>query len=78
MKRLMSPKDQFERQTIKLDESLYEDEDDLLYLLRKLKDAANDSRIRKEMDREDESFAAVANHKAATETHDDNMNKRPE
>ena len=60
-----APKDKLGRQTIQLDESLYEDDDDMLYLLNNLKDIANDSRIRKEMDREDEIFAAMANHNLA-------------
>lgn len=53
------PKDRFNRQTISLDESLYEDDEDMQYLLHRLKEAVNDSELRQAMDREDEVQAAI-------------------
>lgn len=64
------PLDRFNRQTIELDESLYEDDEDMKYLLRRLKEAVDDSELRQAMDREDEVQAAIMEQHAPSLTDD--------
>lgn len=47
------------RQTLSIDEELYADNDDVLYILRRLKEAASDSKLRHDMNVEDEYFSAI-------------------
>ncbi len=46
-------------QILNIDEHQYEGDEDMLYLLRRLKEAANDSRVRHYMNVEDEYFSAI-------------------
>ncbi len=49
----------FNHQTITIDENEYADDQDILYILRRLKEAASDSKLRHDMNVEDEYFSAI-------------------
>lgn len=46
-------------QILNIDEHLYDGDDDMMYLLRRLKEAASDSKLRHDMNVEDEYFSAI-------------------
>ena len=54
-------KDKFNRQVLNLDEDKYEGDDEMLYILRRLLSAASDSKLRQDMNVEDEYFLAIEN-----------------
>ena len=49
----------FNHQTITIDENEYADDQDILYILRRLKEAASDNKLRHDMNVEDEYFSAI-------------------
>ncbi len=56
-----SHRDKKNRQVIVLDESKYEDDDEMLYLLRRLTAATANAELRMDMNVEDEYFSAIEN-----------------
>ena len=46
-------------QILNIDESIYEGDDDMMYVLRRLKEAASDNKLRHDMNVEDEYFSAI-------------------
>ncbi|MBQ0048922.1 MAG: hypothetical protein KBT12_01585 [Bacteroidales bacterium] len=46
-------------QTLTIDETLYAEDSDVMYILRRLKEAASDSKLRHDMNVEDEYFSAI-------------------
>lgn len=46
-------------QVLNIDESKYEDDEDMLYLISRLRSAASDSKVRQDMNVEDEYFLAI-------------------
>lgn len=64
-----SHKDNFNRQVLNIDEKQYENDDDMLYILRRLLSAASDTKLRQDMNVEDEYFLAI-------ETRDTELMKR--
>ena len=54
-----SRKQESNQQILMIDENLYSDNDEVLYILRKLKEAASDSKLRHDMNVEDEYFSAI-------------------
>lgn len=45
--------------TLQIDEELYKDDDDMMYILHKLEALAKDPEVQKAMDREDRYYAAM-------------------
>ena len=60
-----SQKDKHNRQVLTLNEDRYEGDDDMLYILRRLLSAASDSKLRQDMNVEDEYFLAIENRDTA-------------
>ncbi len=58
-------KDRFNRQVLTIDDDLYADDEDMMYIIRRLQAAASDPKLRQEMDAEDEYFMAIENRAAA-------------
>ena len=58
-------KDRTNRQMLELDETMYEDDEEMLYILRRLTQAASDSKLRQDMNVEDEFFSAIENRDTA-------------
>ena len=58
-------KDHTNRQMLELDETMYEDDEEMLYILRRLTQAASDSKLRQDMNVEDEFFSAIENRDTA-------------
>lgn len=58
-------KDKHNRQVLTLNEDRYEGDDDMLYILRRLLSAASDSKLRQDMNVEDEYFLAIENRDTA-------------
>lgn len=58
-------KDGFNRQVLTLDEDKYSDDNDMVYLLRRLLAAASDNKLRHDMNVEDEFFSAIENRDTA-------------
>lgn len=56
-----SQKDKDNRQVLNVEEGKYEDDDDMLYILRRLLSASSDSELRQSMNVEDEYFLALEN-----------------
>lgn len=54
-----SMKDSHNRQVLTIDEDLYVGDDDMMYILRRLLAAASDSKLRQDMNVEDEYFRAI-------------------
>lgn len=54
-----SHKNNHNRQVLNIDEKQYEDDDDMLYILRRLLSAASDAKLRQDMNVEDEYFLAI-------------------
>ena len=54
-----SRKDENSRQIMRIDESLYADDADMLYILHRLTSAAADAKLRQDMSVEDEYFSAI-------------------
>lgn len=54
-----SRKDENSRQIMRIDESLYADDADMLYILHRLTSAAADAKLRQDMNVEDEYFSAI-------------------
>lgn len=52
-------KDRHNRQVLTLDEERYADDEDMMYILRRLLAAASDSKVRQDMNVEDEFFMAI-------------------
>ena len=44
---------------LNIDESIYEGDDEMMYVLRRLKEAASDNKLRHDMNVEDEYFSAI-------------------
>ena len=53
------------RQVLTIDEDLYAGDDDMMYILRRLLAAASDSKLRQDMNVEDEYFRAIENRDTA-------------
>ena len=58
-------KDAFNRQVLNIDEDTYEDDTDMMYILRRLLAAASDSKLRQDMNVEDEFYSAIENRDTA-------------
>ena len=58
-------KDKHNRQVLTLNEDKYEGDEDMLYILRRLLSAASDSKLRQDMNVEDEYFLAIENRDTA-------------
>ena len=58
-------KDHNNRQVLTIDEDLYAGDDDMMYILRRLLAAASDSKLRQDMNVEDEYFRAIENRDTA-------------
>lgn len=58
-------KDRHNRQVLNIDEALYAGDDDMMYILRRLLAAASDSKLRQDMNVEDEYFTAIENRDTA-------------
>ncbi len=58
-------KDRHNRQVLNVDENLYAHDDDMMYILRRLLAAASDSKLRQDMNVEDEYFSAIENRDTA-------------
>lgn len=58
-------KDRHNRQVLNVDESLYAHDDEMMYILRRLLAAASDSKLRQDMNVEDEYFSAIENRDTA-------------
>ena len=57
--------DRYNRQVLTIDDDLYADDEDMMYIIRRLQAAASDPKLRQEMDAEDEYFMAIENRAAA-------------
>ena len=57
--------DRYNRQMLTIDDDLYADDEDMMYIIRRLQTAASDPKLRQEMDAEDENFMAIENRAAA-------------
>lgn len=60
-----SMKDEHNRQVLNIDDRKYEDDEDMLYILRRLTMAASDTKLRQDMNVEDEFFSAIENRDTA-------------
>ena len=58
-------KDKHNRQVLNIDDKKYEDDEDMLYILRRLTMAASDTKLRQDMNVEDEFFSAIENRDTA-------------
>ena len=58
-------KDKGNRQMLNIDEDNYEDDTDMMYILRRLLAAASDAKLRQDMNVEDEYFTAIENRDTA-------------
>ena len=58
-------KDMGNRQMLNIDEDNYEDDTDMMYILRRLLAAASDAKLRQDMNVEDEYFTAIENRDTA-------------
>ena len=58
-------KDKHNRQVLNIDDKKYEDDEDMLYILRCLTMAASDTKLRQDMNVEDEFFSAIENRDTA-------------
>ena len=58
-------KDKYNRQMLNIDEDNYEDDTDMMYILRRLLAAASDAKLRQDMNVEDEYFTAIENRDTA-------------
>ena len=58
-------KDKGNRQMLNIDEGNYEDDTDMMYILRRLLAAASDAKLRQDMNVEDEYFTAIENRDTA-------------
>lgn len=54
-----SRKDKHNRQVLNLDDDIYTDDDEMLYIVRRLTSAASDTKMRQDMNVEDEYFLAI-------------------
>ena len=63
-------KDRNNRQVLTLDEERYAGDEDMMYILRRLLAAASDSKLRQDMNVEDEFFMAIENRDTAIMTRD--------
>lgn len=63
-------KDRNNRQVLTINEDLYTGDDDMMYILRRLLAAASDSKLRQDMNVEDEYFMAIENRDTAIMTRD--------
>ena len=58
-------KDASNRQVLNIEEDNYEDDSDMMYILRRLLSAASDAKLRQDMNVEDEYFTAIENRDTA-------------
>ena len=64
------------RQVLTLDEDRYEGDDDMMYILRRLTKAASDSKLRQDMNVEDEFYSAIENRDTAIMMRDNKIKEQ--